>query len=117
MPKICYDFTFIVIVIAVIFAFAGLRAYYYYIDKQVNIIVKQPEKTNKSIIKILAAGFTAAYIVMLFPNSKDTLDFKFYQWEIQLYAVTKALVFLCAIGFGSVTGGTYLAKLKGKSDE
>lgn len=115
MPKICYDITFIVI--AVIFAFCALRAYYYYIDKQVNIIVKQPEKTNKSIIKILAAGFTAAYIVMLLPNSKETLDFKFYQWEIQLYAVTKALVFLCAIGFGSVTGGTYLAKLKGKSDE
>ena len=115
MPKICYDITFIVV--ASIFGFLTLRGYFYYIDKQVGAIVKQPEKTNKSIIKILAAGFTAAYIVMLFPNSKETLDFKFYQWEIQLYAVTKALVFLCAIGFGAITGGTYLAKLKGKADE
>jgi len=115
MPKICYDITYIAI--ASIFGFLILRGYYYYIDKQVGVIVKQPEKANKSIIKILAAGFTAAYIVMLFPNSKETLDFKFYQWDVQLYAITKSLVFLCALGFGAVTGGTYLAKIKGKTDD
>ncbi len=105
------------IIISVIAGAVFLRCYFYYIDKQVHLIVKQPEKANKSIIKILAVGFGSAYVAMLFPNAKETLDFNFYSWQIQLYSITKAIVFLCAIGFGSITGGTFLAKFKGKTDE
>lgn len=112
--QLCYDVTWIVI--SAIIGFVVIRCYFYYIDKQVHLIVKEPEKANKSVIKILAAGFGAAYVAMLFPNAKETLDFNFYSWQVQLYSITKAIVFLCAIGFGSITGGTFLAKFKGKQD-
>ena len=115
MTKVCYDITYIII--SGIFIFASLKAFYYYVDKQVKVIVNQPQKTNKSIVKVLALGLGSAYVAMLFPQAKETLDFKFYSYTIQLYSITKAIVFLGAIGFGSISGGTILARFKGKTNE
>jgi len=80
--------------------------------------VKKPDSINKITIKVLAAGFTAMYCVMLLPTSKEALDFQVYGLKIELYALTKAIIFLVALGLGSITGGSELSKLiKGKSDE
>jgi len=75
-----------------------------------------PEKTNKITVKILAAGFVIAYGAMLLPPAKETLDFQVYHVSIQLYSITRALIFLGMIGFGLITGGTYLSNFKGKQD-
>lgn len=95
-----------------------LVAYYFYIDYQVRMATNRVTKSNKITIQVLAAGFTAMYAIMLLPTSKEALDFQVYGIRIELYAITKAIIFLIALGLGSVTGGNALSKLiKGKSDE
>ena len=112
--KLCYDITTVVIVF--LLCASGIVAYYLYIDSQIKKVVSMPEKTNKITIKILAAGFTMAYAAMLLPTAKETLDFQVYHISIELYALTKALLFLGMLGFGLITGGTYLSNFKGKQD-
>lgn len=92
-----------------------LVAYYIYIDHQIKMATKQPEKTNKITIRVLAAGFTLAYAAMQIPTAKETLDFHVYSLSIELYSVTKALIFLGMIGFGLITGGTFLSNIKGNA--
>ena len=112
--KLCYDITMVVIVFLV--CGSGILAYYLYIESQVRKIVNTPEKTNKITIKILAAGFAMAYGAMLLPPARETLDFQIYHISIQLYSITRALIFLGMIGFGLITGGTFLSNIKGKQD-
>jgi len=92
-----------------------LVAYYFYIDHQVKMAANKPEKSNKITIKVLAAGFALAYGAMLVPTAKDTLDFQIYSMRIELYSLTKALIFLGMIGFGLLTGGTFLSNIKGNA--
>lgn len=112
MPKTCYDVT-IVIIIAIVCG-AVLKGYYIFLDHQFKMLHQAPEKKNKITVKILAAGFAMAYIAMLAPTAKETLDFQVYKVHVELYSVTKALLFLGAIGFGLITGGTFLTNIKGR---
>lgn len=92
-----------------------LVAYYIYIDHQIKMATNKPEKSNKITIKVLAAGFALAYGAMLVPTAKEALDFQFYSIRIELYSLTKALMFLGMIGFGLLTGGTFLSNIKGNA--
>lgn len=112
----CFDYTIIVLVCIV--CLTCLAAYYFYIDSQIKMLVKEPQTKNKITIRILALGFAMGYSVLLLPFSKDSLDFQFYGLKIELYAVTKAIFLLASLGFGSITGGTGLSTLiKGRTDE
>lgn len=77
------------------------------------MVVNKPEKTNKITVRVLAAGFTLAYAAMQIPTAKETLDFHVYTVSIELYSLTKAIIFLGMIGFGLITGGTFLSNIKG----
>lgn len=114
MKPTCLDVTNIVIVL--IFCVSGMVCYYLYIDHHIRMLSKAPEKKNKITVKILAAGFSMAYAAMLLPTAKETLDFQIYKISIELYSITKALIFLGMVGFGLITGGTYLSNVKGKQD-
>lgn len=82
------------------------------------MLANKPDTKNKITVRVLAAGFTMAYSIMLLPTSKEALDFFIYGLKIELYAITKAMIFLGALGFGLITGGTALSTLiKGKTDE
>jgi hypothetical protein len=91
-----------------------LYLYWKFIDTQITKVVNKPEAKNKITVKILAVGFSAAYCIMLFPMAKETLDFQVYSVRIELYSVTKALIFVAALTFGSITGGASLSNIKGK---
>lgn len=107
----CIDYTELIVVTIVCVSL--LVAYYLYIDNQVKMIKDKPEKTNKITVRILAAGFTLAYAAMQIPTAKETLDFHVYSLSVELYSLTKAIIFLGMIGFGLVTGGTFLSNIKG----
>ena len=109
----CIDYTQIVTVVLI--SFALLTAYYKYIDYQVKMLAKRPEKKNKITVRVLAAGFVVAYGVMLFPTAKETLDFQIYSMKIELYNIIRAIIFLGALTFGLITGGTYLSNIKGNA--
>jgi hypothetical protein len=112
----CTDYTQIALVLVVCTTL--IVAYYFYIDYQIKMATNKPNASNKITIRVLAAGFTMAYGVMLFPTSREALDFQIYGLKIELYALIKALIFLGALGFGLVTGGTALSTLiKGKVNE
>lgn len=108
---VCVDYTELIIVTIVCLAL--LVAYYLYIDHQIKMVVNKPEKTNKITVRVLAAGFTLAYAAMQIPTAKETLDFHVYTVSIELYSLTKAIIFLGMIGFGLITGGTFLSNIKG----
>lgn len=116
MKQPCLDYSSVIIVIIVfILCVSGIAGYYLYIEHQVKMLTKEPEKKNKITINILAAGFTMAYAAMLMPTAKETLDFIIYGLKVELYSLTKALIFLGMIVTGLVTGGTAIAsKIKGK---
>ncbi len=120
MNNLCPDFTKFVIanaLITVMICFAALMAFKYYykfIDQQILKVVAKPESKNKITFKVLAVGFGAAYGVMILPLAKEALDFTVYTVKVELYSVTKALVFIGMITFGALTGGTQLANIKGK---
>lgn len=105
----CIDYTQIITVILV--SFVLLTAYYKYLDYQVKMLTKKPETKNKITVRVLAAGFVAAYVVMLLPTSKETLDFQVYSTKIELYNLLKAVIFIGALTFGLITGGTYFSSI------
>lgn len=107
----CIDYTQIITVILV--SFALLTAYYKYIDYQVTMLAKRPEKKNKITVRVLAAGFAAAYAIMLTPAAKETLNFQIYSIEIEAYNILKAIIFLCAMAFVVLTGGLWATNIKG----
>lgn len=112
----CTNYTQIIVVSIVCLTLA--IAYYFYIEYKIKMAVNKPDASNKITIQVLAAGFTMAYSIMLLPTSKEALDFQLYGMKIELYSITKALVFLGLLSFGLLTGGTQLSKLiKGKTDE
>lgn len=116
LPIPCTDYTKIAMVSIVCITL--IIGYYLFIEYNVKMLTKKPNSTNKITVRVLAAGFTMAYCIMLLPTSKEALDFQVRGTVIELYSVTKALIFLGAIGFGLITGGTSLSSLvKGKSDE
>lgn len=93
-------------------------AYYLYIEYHIKMLLNKPATNNKITVRVLAAGFTMAYTIMLLPTSKEALDFQLYGLKIELYAITRAMIFLGALGFGLITGGTFLSTLiKGKTNE
>lgn len=112
MKHNCVDWTNVIIVF--IICTSGIAGYYIYIEYHIKMYKESPEKKNKITVKILAAGFSMVYALMLLPTSKETLDFQIYKMHIELYAITKAIIFLGLITFGLITGGTYLSNFKGK---
>lgn len=112
----CTNYTEIALV--VVLCVTIIAAYYFYIDYQIRMATNKPDTTNKITVRVLAMGFAVAYTIMLLPTSKDALDFQLYGMKIELYALVKAAIFLGALGFSLVTGGTALSTLvKGKTDE
>jgi len=107
----CIDYTKIIVLI--ITGCLLLLAYYKYIDYQVKMVTLKPERKNKITVRVLAAGFVAAYLVMLMPMSKETLNFQVYSFKIEMYTTIRAIIFLGAITFGLITGGTFLSNIKG----
>jgi hypothetical protein len=119
IPIECPEFTkYLLANIALTVLICASFLYFYdrFIDRQIKKVVTKPEAKNKITIKILAVGFSAAYCVMLFPMAKDTLDFQVYQTKIELYSITKALIFVAALTFGAISGGASLANIKGKQE-
>jgi uncharacterized membrane protein YedE/YeeE len=109
----CTNYTQIALVAVVCMTL--IIAYYLYIDHQIKMATDKPNATNKITIRVLAGGFTMAYSIMLFPTSREALDFQLYGLKIELYALIKAIIFLGMLGFGLITGGTALSTLiKGK---
>ena len=112
----CTNYTQVALVVVICVTI--IAAYYFYIDYQIRMATNKPDTKNKITIRVLAMGFTVAYSIMLLPTSREALDFQVYGLKIELYAMVKAAIFLGALGFGLVTGGTALSTLvKGKSDE
>jgi hypothetical protein len=112
----CVDYTYWGVI--TILCVTGIIVYYLYLDAQFKKAVKTPEKANKITIRVLAAGFTLAYGAMLLPTSKETLDFHLYSFNVQLYSITRAIIFLGMIVTALITGGTYLAKfIKGNGGD
>lgn len=107
----CIDYTQLISIFIVCMAF--VVGYYIYIDYQIKMVTTKPEKKNKITVRVLAAGFAMAYSAMLLPTAKETLDFQVYQVHVELYFVTRALLFLGMVGFGLITGGTFLSNIKG----
>ena len=73
--------------------------------------MEQQEESKRITIRVLALGFTAAFGIMQLSMAKDSLDFKVYGHSIELYGVVKAIIFLGMIGFGIITGGTFLVSM------
>lgn len=112
----CTNYTQIALIVVICVTI--IAAYYFYIDYQIRMATNKPDTKNKITIRVLAMGFTVAYSIMLLPTSKEALDFQLYGLKIEMYALVKATIFLGALGFGLVTGGTALSTLvKGKTDE
>lgn len=77
----------------------------------------KPVKSRKITVRVLAAGFSAAWAVMQIPYSKTTLDFVYYGYHIDLFIPVNVILFIGMMGFGIVTGGTYLTNIKGNDRE
>lgn len=73
----------------------------------------RPQRTKKITIRVLSAGFSAAWAVMQLPYSKTTLIFKYYGHEVDLHTPLNVLLFFGMIGFGIITGGRFLTNQKG----
>ncbi len=99
--------------IVTVICVALITGYYFYIDYQIKMLAKRPEKKNKITVRVLAAGFSMAYSAMLLPTAKETLDFQVYAVHVELYYLIRAIIFLGAIGFGLITAGTFLSNIKG----
>lgn len=77
MKKIpCIDYSQIAVVF--ILCFTIIVVYYLYINKQVKMLANNPDAKNKITVRVLAAGFTMAYSIMLLPTSREALDFVIY---------------------------------------
>lgn len=82
-------------------------------------MVVQMEKDpsgSKITIRVLAAGFTSAWLTMQIPYAKTTLDVTYYTYHIDIYTPVNIFLFLGMITFGIVVGGTYLTRLKGNGN-
>jgi hypothetical protein len=59
----------------------------------------KPVKSRKITVRVLAAGFSAAWAVMQIPYSKTTLDFVYYGYHIDLLYSRECYTFYRHDGF------------------
>jgi hypothetical protein len=79
--------------------------------------LNRPEKSHKITVRVLAAGFSAAWSIMQIPYCKTTLDFVYYGHHIDLFIPVNVILFIGMMGFGVITGGTFLTNIKGNDRE
>jgi|GEM_PF-1812170 len=97
----------------VIFVIGVVIVLWKYIDRSIKMSLNTQPKSNKVTARVKAAGCTAAFIFLQIPYAKSTLDFDFYGFPIQLYAIVNAGMLLAALWYGIITGGTFLTNIKG----
>jgi predicted membrane protein len=73
------------------------------------------EKPHKITIRVIAAGSTAAWLIMQVPYAKETLDVVYYNRHLDFYIPINIALFLLMIISGIITGGTYLTNIKGNA--
>jgi hypothetical protein len=106
------------IVTSLIWATSFFSVFVVFVNYYFKMNTIKPEKNaNKGTIRVLAGGFTAAWIAMQTAYARNTLDTVWLGMHIELFVPVNILLFLGMIGLNIVVGGTYITNwLKGKDN-
>lgn len=100
----------------VIFVSGVVIVLWKYIDNSIKMKeVDLAPKSNKVTARVKAAGCTAAFVFLQIPYAKTTLDVVYYGIHLDLYTPINIGMLLATIYYGIITGGTFLANIKGNA--